>query len=214
MNSRSSNWFWALGAALAVLPSLSPAQTSPPAPQDVLPKPALELSAADRPLKSSPQLPNSLRGRALTLDDIVAIALATNRDLALQSESYLRTRGASTTARAGLGPSLSLNYNLFGYNEAQVNNLGGQSIVTNQQFQNQVNATVSVPIDINGELRAARDQAKFNEIAVKLDINRTRNEIVLQAKSAFYSVLRAQALVKVARDGLQNAVDRLSDAEL
>lgn len=213
-NSRLLNWSWALGAVLAVVPSLATAQTPTTAPQGTLPKLALELPMPDRPLKSSPQLPESLRGKALTLDNIVSIALVTNRDLALQAESYQRTRGATTTARAGFGPSLSLNYNLYGYNEAQVNSLGGQSIVTNQQFQNQVNATVSVPIDINGELRAARDQAKFNEIAAKLDINRARNEIVLQAKSAFYSVLRGQALVKVAQDALQNAVDRLSDAQL
>ncbi len=210
---RTIGWSWALGAALA-LPSLALAQSPTTVPQGTLPKPALELPIPDRPLKSSPRLPVSLRGKALTLNDIVSIALATNRDLALQAESYLRTQGASTTARAGLGPSINLNYNLYGYNAAQASNLGGQAIVTNQQFQNQVNATFSVPIDISGELRAARDQAKFNQIAAKLDINRTRNEIVLQAKSAFYSVLRAQALVRVAQDALQNAVDRLSDAQL
>lgn len=211
---RTLRWSWAFGAALAALPNSVPAQTLNTAPQGTLPAPALKLPVADRPLKKSPQLPESLRGKALTLDDVVSVALATNRDLALQLEAYLRNHGATTTARAGLGPALSLNYNLLGYNNAQASNLGGQSITTNQQFQNQINATVSVPIDIGGDLRAAKDQAKFNEIAAKLDINRTRNEIVLEAKNGFYSVLRAQALVKVAQDALQNAVDRLSDAQL
>ncbi len=213
-SSRFLGRFWVLVAALAVLPSTPHAQDSKTVPQGPIPNPVLDPQVADRPLTSSPRLPESLKGRVLTLDNIVSIALATNRDLALQTEAYLRTRGSTTSARAGLGPTLNLNYNLYGYNVAQTSNLGGQSIVTNQQFQNQVNAIVSVPIDISGELRAARDQAKFNEIVAKLEINRTRNEIVLQAKTAFYSVLRAQALVKVAQDALQNAVDRLSDAQL
>ena len=113
-----------------------------------------------------------------------------------------------------MGPSLSTTYGLTGYNQAQSANLGGQPVTISEQYQNQVTASLNLPIDLTGELRAALSQSKYLELAAKLDIDRTRNEIVLTTKNAFYAVLRAQALVKVAQDTLQNAVDRLADSQL
>jgi outer membrane protein TolC len=113
-----------------------------------------------------------------------------------------------------MGPSLSTTYGLTAYNQAQSANLGGQPVTISEQYQNQVTASLNLPIDMTGELRAALSQSKYLELAAKLDIDRTRNEIVLTTKNAFYAVLRAQALVKVAQDTLQNAVDRLADSQL
>ena len=62
-------------------------------------------------------------------------------------------------------------------------------------------------------MRAAERQAQFLEVAQRIDINRTRNQIVLDTKSAFYNVLRAQALVVVRQDTLRNSQDRLVDAQ-
>ena len=74
-------------------------------------------------------------------------------------------------------------------------------------------ASIALPLDIAGLLRAAERQAQFLEVAQRIDINRTRNQIVLDTKSAFYNVLRAQALVVVRQDTLRNSQDRLVDAQ-
>ena len=76
------------------------------------------------------------------------------------------------------------------------------------------NASVSLPIDIAGLLREAVRQAQFLEVAQRIDINRTRNQIVLDTKTAFYAVLRQQGLLTVARETLRNAEDRLRDAQI
>lgn len=197
--------------------TLNGATVRPPTTQQsALPAPALPLPKGDHPRLVSPTLQDlteQVKSQALTINDVVAIALATNRTLAAEVSNYLQAQGISSTARAGLGPTLSTGYSFYRYNQEQSSNLGGQSIVTQQQYANQLSAALSLPIDITGELRATASQAKFQEIAVRLEINRVRNEIVLNTKNAFYNVLRNQALVKVAQDNLQNAVDRLADAQ-
>ncbi len=185
--------------------------------QSPLPNPALSLPSGSNPLEKSPglkDLPSSLKGKPLTIEDAVAVSLSTNENLALQVEAFLRSKGVVTTSGASMGPSLSTTYGLTAYNQAQSANLGGQPVTISEQYQNQVTASLNLPIDMTGELRAALSQSKYLELAAKLDIDRTRNEIVLTTKNAFYAVLRAQALVKVAQDTLQNAVDRLADSQL
>jgi len=192
--------------------------TRPPITQQApLPSPALPLPKADKPLSASPgqeALSGRPQSQPLTINDVVAIALATNRTLAVAVEAYWQSQGVTTTARAGLNPTLSASYSLTRYNQEQAANLGGQSVVIQQQYVNQLNVGLNLPIDITGELNAAVSQAKFQELAARLEINRARNQIVLDAKNAFYAVLRDQALVKLAQDNLQNAADRLADAQL
>ena len=185
--------------------------------QTPLPNPALSLPSGSHPLEKSPglkDLPSYLKGKPLTIEDAVAVSLSTNENLALQVEAFLRSKGVVTTSGASMGPSLSTTYGLTAYNQPQSANLGGQPVTISEQYQNQVTASLNLPIDLTGELRAALSQSKYLELAAKLDIDRTRNEIVLTTKNAFYAVLRAQALVKVAQDALQNAVDRLADSQL
>ena len=69
-------------------------------------------------------------------------------------------------------------------------------------------------LDIAGLLREAVRQAQFLEVAQRIDINRTRNQIVLDTKTAFYAVLRQQGLLTVAQETLRNSEDRLRDAQI
>ncbi|HLJ57498.1 MAG TPA: TolC family protein [Chthonomonadaceae bacterium] len=205
------------------------AQTRPPAPgvtqlpltppptamQAPLPAPAVSLPRADRPLLSSPDL-RDIQGRLasqpLTIADAVALALGTNRSMSLAQEALLRATGRTAEARAAFSPTLGANATYTRLNQGQVVNIGGATIPIVNADQPTLGLTATLPIDIAGLLRAATDQARFQEIAARLDINRTRNQIVLDVKSAFYDVLRAQALVQVATENLQNSLDRLDDA--
>ncbi len=194
----------------------APAAAPPPVTQQApLPAPALPLPKGERALRLSPSA-NEVRARLgdkpLTINDVVSLALSTNRDLALAVSSLSETEGQKTTARAGLGPTLGTGYTFTRYNQAQNANLGGQPITTQNQNNSQYTASLNLPIDIAGQLRAASRQAQFQEIAARLDVNRVRNEIVMNTKNAFYDVLRNQALVTVAQNNLQNSVDRLEDA--
>jgi len=191
-------------------------QTPPPTgPQGPLPNPAVPLAPADRPLLSSPAL-KALQARLatqpVTIDDAVSLALSLNRSIALAQESLLRAQGRTSEMRAALNPTLNATGTYTRLDQGQTVNIGGQNVPLVNPDQPVLGLTASLPLDIAGLLRTATDQARFNEIAARLDINRTRNQIVLDVKSAFYDVLRGKALVAVAAENLQNSLDRLDDA--
>lgn len=191
----------------------TPLQTGQQAP---LPAPAGTLPKPDKPVRTSPdleQISAALQNRPLTINDIVAIALAANRNLALAGENLLRAQGRTEEARAAFNPTLAATLSYLRLNQSQVVNIGGQNIPIVNDSQRAIGVAATLPIDISGLLRAATDQAKFQEVGLRLDINRARNQIVLDAKTAFYDALRAKALAEVSGQNLQNTLTRLRDAQ-
>ncbi len=193
--------------------------------QSPLPAPALPLATGEKPRLASPGLTGYLQSKPLNINDAVAITLSVSRNYALAVSALYRAQGRTGEARAALTPTFGLGAALTEFDAPTVANLGGLSggnsgggnssssgfIIVNQ-FNPVITATFGVPLDIAGSLRAAVGQARFQEVAAKIDVNRVRNQIVLDVKNAFYTALRAQAQVVVAQDNLNNSLGRLSDA--
>ncbi len=199
----------------------------PTAPQGTVPSPAQLLPNGDMPLRTSPNL-SAINGyvqeRPITLQDAVAIALYTNREFARAVAALEQARGRTQQARSALNPVVSANANLTGYDAPTVANFGalfssGQPgatapppVTITPQFFPVLSATLALPLDVAGTLRAAISQTQFQEVAARIDINRVRNDVVYNVKNSFYNVLRAQAQIGVATDNVNNALSRLSDA--
>ena len=190
--------------------------------QSPVPTPSRPLPAGDRPLKTSPAL-NSVngyvQGRAITLQDAVAIALYTSRDFAAAAAALEQARGRTGQARALLSPTAGVNGQITEFDApttATFPSSGGASsapaFVIIPQFNPTITASFTLPLDIAGTLSSAVSQAQFQEVAARIDVNRVRNDVVLNVKAAFYNVLRAQAQLAVATDTLNNALSRLDDA--
>jgi outer membrane protein TolC len=187
-----------LPTGVTPLPQVAP----PTGPQGTVPAPALPVPKADRPRRASPtpqQLGALVVGHPISVTDAVAIALSTNRDLAQATASLLSAVGRTGEARAALNPTVGIQPAAYDY--------------LHDQFEPAAVAAATLPIDISGLLRAAADQAHYQEIGARLDVNRIRNQIVSDVKSAFYDVLRAQALEHVANENLQGALFNLGDAQ-
>lgn len=211
----------------------------PTTPQAPVPSPAQPLPNPDQPLRVSPDL-NSVNGyaqdRALTLQDAVAIALYTNRSFANAVADLQQAQGRAGQVRTSLNPTLNGDANLTEFDAPTTANFGalaggGQtgtgttgttgtagggsapsSFVILPQFNPTLTATLALPLDVSGSLRAAVSRAQFQEVAARIDVNRVRNEVVYNVKNSFYNVLRAQAQITVATDSLNNALSRLNDA--
>ncbi len=184
--------------------------------QAPLPDPALPVPTGGRPLVVSPgqeALTAYLKGRTLTLNDAVAIGLSINRPLAGAVSGLYRAQGRTEEARAALNPTFGLGANVIEYDASNVAHFGPNTITIQNQFNALVGANATLPIDISGSLHAAVSQSQFQEIAAKIEINRVRNQTVLDIKSAFYNVLRARAQAVVGQDGLANALARLNTAQ-
>ncbi len=210
----------------------------PTTPQAPVPSPAQPLPKSDQPLRVSPDL-NSVNGyaqdRALTLQDAVAIALYTNRSFASAVADLQQAQGRTGQVRTSLNPTLGANADITEFDAPTTANLGAltgggatgagatgttgtaggsapSSFVILPQFNPTVSATLALPLDVSGSLRAAVSRAQFQEVAARIDVNRVRNEVVYNVKNSFYNVLRAQAQIAVATDSLNNALSRLNDA--
>lgn len=123
------------------------------------------------------------------------------------------TTGTTGTTTGGTTTTTGGTTTTTGGTSGGTTTVGGQNINIVNVDQPVLSASIALPVDIAGLLREAVRQAQFLEVAQRIDINRTRNQIVLDTKSAFYNVLRQQALVVVAQDTLRNSQDRLLDAQ-
>ncbi len=188
----------------------------------------VDKGTADHPLAHSPSLSQTgfvIKGKQLSLSQAVNICLATSRLLAAAKANLYIFQGRTAEAYAALNPTLKGNLSAVKLNDSVHNktltvldphnfdNPIGANVVTSNVQQKFVGVTANLPIDISGTIRSATTLAKFQELGYRLDIDRTRNQIVADVKAAFYAVLRAKALVMVAAEDLKNSKDRLKDAQ-
>lgn len=195
-----------------------PLPQNPPATglQSPLPEPA---SLTDKKLditKRSPRLEEVAGGQyksPFTLNQAVAVALATNRSLALSIENLRKAQARTAEQRTNLNPTLNATATYTRLDQGTSVQFGETNVTIANPDQVLFGLQLLLPIDINGLLRSSVSQAQYLEIAARLDINRTTNQLVLDVKTAFYDVLRAKNLVQVSKEALENAQIRLKDAQ-
>lgn len=152
---------------------------------------------------------------ALTLQDSIRIALQNSRTLRSVLQDERKANARVREARGAGLPQLDVSANYRRLDRVPKAKFPSFDPVTGTFTFNEIEiqpidsgtATVSLSqvIDVSGVVRTATDAASLYSRIASLDVQRTRNEIVLQVKQAFYDVLRAQELVKVAEEALQNA---------
>lgn len=151
----------------------------------------------------------------LTLQDSIRIALQNSRSLRTVLEDERKANARVREAKGARLPQLDISANYrrldrvpkarfpsfdpvsgtFTFNEIEIQPIdSGTGTVSLSQV-----------VDISGVVRTATDAASLFSRIANLDVQRTRNDVVLQVKQAFYDVLRAQELVRVAEESLRNA---------
>lgn len=179
------------------IPAEAPPVTATNLPLHPLSPPA----SAGSPLIASPGAPYLTAHlgaeRPIRLGEAVAIALSNSRDLAFAAEALYRADGKLAESKTAFLPTLTA---------------GPADVFLHDANRASFSIQATLPVDITGLLRAAQDQAQYQEISTRLDYNRTRNLVVYAVEAAFYDVLRAQALVTVAVQNLQDSLERLRDA--
>lgn len=156
-------------------------------------------------------------GGPLTLDEAIGQAVSRNPGITAAEQALAAAQQGVITARAGLAPTISANGNgSYGTSAAS----GAQSI--NQVLgapSSTLNATGSVsltgtlPLYDGGRTRATVEQAEAQVVAAQASLRQTRQDIALQAASAFFSVLKAERLTTVREAQLAQAQQQLAQAE-
>ncbi|HOQ28341.1 MAG TPA: TolC family protein, partial [Armatimonadota bacterium] len=120
----------------------------------------------------------------------VAEAIAPTRIQALAQASITRNDKASTITLPGAEG-------------------GAQSVEISPLYSRNAQLVVSKQLDISGALRTSRSIAELGVLAAQIELQRTREQTVLEVRNAFYQVLRAQAALEVAEANLASLEEHL-----
>jgi outer membrane protein len=148
---------------------------------------------------------------ALTIDEVVAIALERNLQIS-SSQSNVETSGARvTTAFGEFLPTLRLAGNYNKQLSEGTAFLNGISLGSNRP-DNSMQASISADVLLFDGFRRTASynaaQSTFN--ASVQSLNRTRQDIVYQTRGAFLEVLRTERIVDVRRNDLDVAREQLA----
>ncbi len=183
----------ALVVALAAAPPAAAAQVAQAA--DTTPYPLV-----DRP------------DTALTVEAVIERALAVS-PLMAQAEGSVRSAEAGRLSALGAYlPTINASTNA---SRASTNRFNPQTNTTVTGSANSYSAGLNAGVDIwNGGRRGAEmNDAKAALAAAEATARQRRFDVVLEAKTAFYEVVRAEELMRVANGRIRRAEESLSAAE-
>ncbi|MDF2501403.1 MAG: tolC 1 [Anaerosporomusa subterranea] len=133
----------------------------------------------------------------LTLDESIRLALANNPAIKVAEADKEKAAWTVKEAQAGKAPTLSL-----GHTSSRSHSDLKDS--TGNNFENGI--SLSLPLYTGGKVESAIEQAKLGNDSAALGLENTKQQIRLDATSAYYNVLQASNMVKLN----QESVDRLN----
>lgn len=135
----------------------------------------------------------------LTLNDSIAIALKDNPSVSIAQTDKERSEWGIKEAKSGKLPTLSLGSS-YNYSETQAgsNDSWNNSLRMNWQLYN------------GGRTDEQINQAKEGALSADLGVQKTRQQVKLDATTAYFTVLQAQNLVKVNEETVKNLQTHLA----
>lgn len=167
--------------------------------------------------------PSTGSGQPLTLDQAVATGLKFSPRIAASADTLQASRALVTQAYAA--NSLTANLQVTQTEVSAVptftlpvpapppQNVAFETVSFGRTHQTQAQATVAKPLWTGGRVAAAVRQAKAGETASREDLRRTYQTVNNDVKHAYYAVLLAEELVKVADQATAAAREHLRVAE-
>lgn len=155
---------------------------------------------------------------SLSLDDAIAIADKQAFSVLAQKSAVRKAKARVNEAAGNLFPKVTVAGNYSRYDKEQQGGSGsgsGGGFSGGSKYIDSKNVSVSLnqSIDISGNVgravRAVKDQQRAAEATLQASFNDAR----LSVRTSYFSVLRAQAQVKVAEQTLADNQERFNQAE-
>ncbi|NIM05813.1 MAG: TolC family protein [Armatimonadetes bacterium] len=172
---------------------------------------------ADASKQTSPE-PEGTTVRLLSLEEAVSIALKNNPTVLIAEQQVRRAGGQVTEARSGLWPRLSASATHTRTGPISTVEIptptGTEEIEISVPEATRYQLTLSLPLDISGQIRAATSAASLNLLAQEFALAAVRQSVALEVQEAYLGVLRAESLKSVADEALAAAREHLRVAKL
>ena len=173
---------------------------------------AQEPATQASPMPAAPTQTALQPGPVLTMDEALKIAEANAFDVKISESQYRQSKGRLNEIRGLTGPKLTTSASYTRFDEASGS--GGSSSGGGGQIDSK-NASVqlTMPLDLTGILGKGVAGASAGVKASAADLAASKNTLRLDVRSSYYDVLRAQALVSVAQQEVQNAQQAVTTEE-
>jgi outer membrane protein len=142
--------------------------------------------------------------KAYTIDKSITTAFENNWSVKTVEEKVSESEYVRDGARAAMLPELSTSY---GYTRLNDITMGDQKISDHNDYQ--WSATVTQPIFKGHSLTSAYDLAKLGIDQSKVAVELEKLDLALQVKQAYFSILRADKSVGVAKSSIESLESQL-----
>jgi outer membrane protein TolC len=176
--------------------------------------------SASAPHAQTPAPASATQARTLTIDRAVQLAVDRNESLKVNQERLRESQAHVSEAKAAFLPSLNLNFlytptqaspllkipaGVFGPNE--------QTFRANLTRENVMRFDISQPLYTGGRLSNAYAAQAAGEEASRLDVERSRQGLILEVYESFYAALMNEQGVRVNEEGVTIAQKHLELAK-
>ncbi|UCG12855.1 MAG: TolC family protein [Deltaproteobacteria bacterium] len=148
----------------------------------------------------------------LTLQQSIGIALDRNLELKVAQEEVDVAWEQQREARTNFLPKFSLEYGYTRPSETTIM-FSGVTFVNKDQHQWALNGHIDQPLFTGFANLSIYQLAKLDLDVAKIQLARTRLDIILQVKEAYYEILSAQKLLEVARQSVRQLQEGVRVAE-
>lgn len=152
-------------------------------------------------------------GTPLTLDEAVNIAERNAFSIRLQQSAVEKNRQVLAENKGQLGPKVSITGTYTRYDKEVTSSFGpGQTVILQPIDQKLITAALQLPIDISGNIGRIVNASKASLLASEQTLVATQNDVKLNVRRSYLSVLRAEDQVGVAQAAVTEAEERLKNA--
>lgn len=149
----------------------------------------------------------------LTIDQSIDIALKNNPNMNIAMENVKKGEAVIKQAASGGMPRISIGGTYQRLDKETTANFGGAEIPISKKDNSSVNLTAAYKIDLFGIIKSSKYAAEEGKKAYENYLKQTANDTILDVKSAFYNVLRAQQYLVVQQETVDQLKAHLADAQ-
>jgi outer membrane protein len=138
----------------------------------------------------------------LTLEESIQLALERNLEVQVAKEEIRYAAQGKNRARTGFLPRLSAEYQYRRLSENSTT-VGGVSTQNADQNQYRFTGTATQPLFTGFETLSTFQLAKLGLDVAKIQLQRTRLDLILSVKEAYFEILRAEKISQVAEQSVR-----------
>jgi TolC family type I secretion outer membrane protein len=144
----------------------------------------------------------------LSLDESIALALKNNPSVKIAEADKAKAEWTVKAAEAGNGPTFS-----YAHTDTRLQSVPSLLQPNPYVTKYDNNASLKLYLYTGGKVESAINQAKIGFTVADLDVTRARQQLRLDATTAYFGVLQARNLVKISQDSVDSLAAHLKNVQ-